>query len=364
MKNPFPFERINIGDCFYGRSESLAYLNETVSYGNNLLIYSKRRTGKSALTVHFGDLFQKKYLFIYVDLFDIVSKEDFAKHLLSALTNSTKLDIKQAMKKFGSLFKRARTEATVDPQSGELTIRPVVASLSFDEMLDDFFSSIKTLSKDKNVVVVLDEFQQIVEVKDVKLDATLRKYIQDRGDKISYIFLGSKRHMLTSLFQHKAPLFDMATHYELPPLSFQSIKDYVSKYLTISDEMIEYIQDVCANETKMMQNIFYLLYVKEVKSITREEVDAVLDIIIDSKDSSYKIIFDSLSSSQKIALKVISRYPSGFYIKEVFDEYGISKQSLQSAVNTLFKKELIDKDSEKYFIPDRSFELWSKKHKW
>lgn len=54
--------------------------------------------------------------------------------------------------------------------------------------------------------------------------------------------------MLTSLFQHKAPLFDMATHYELPPLSFQSIKDYVSKYLKISDEMIEYIQDVCANE--------------------------------------------------------------------------------------------------------------------
>ena len=153
----------------------------------------------------------------------------------------------------------------------------------------------------------------------------------------------------------------MATHYDLPPLTFESIKKYVIEYLSIEDDMIHYIQDVSAQETKLMQNIFYLLYIQGNKNIDKEMIDSIVEIIIDAKDSSYRMILDSLPSSQKNALKIIAKYPNSFYIQEVFDEYGISKQSLQSAVNTLFKKEIIDKEGDKYFIPERTFELWVKK---
>lgn len=233
MKNPFPFDRINIGSCFYGREESLVMIHNTVKYGNNLLIYSKRRTGKSALVTRFGELYEKDFYLIYVDLFDLTSKEDFAKHLLKVLANSTKLDIVSTIKKFGSLFKRARVEATIDPNTGKTSLKPIVSTLSFDEMMEDFFNSVSVLSKEKNVIIALDEFQQISELKKDKIDALIRSYIQNRGEKVSYIFLGSKRHLLTSLFQHKAPLFEMATHYVLPPLSFESIKKYVTEYLSI-----------------------------------------------------------------------------------------------------------------------------------
>lgn len=361
MKNPFPFDRINIGSCFYGREESLEMIHEAAKYGNNLLIYSKRRTGKSALVTRFGELYEKEFHLIYVDLFDLTSKEDFAKHLLRALTNSSKLDITGTIKKFGALFKRVRLEATIDPTTAKTSVKPIVATLNFDEMMDDFFTSVTALSKEKNVIIALDEFQQIDDLKKDKIDALLRSYIQNRGEKVSYIFLGSKRHLLTSLFQHNAPLFEMAVHYVLPPLKFDAIKEYTLEYLSLSDDMIHYIQEVSAHETKLMQNIFYLLYMLGKKDIDKEMIDAVVDIIIDAKDSSYRMILDSLPSSQKNALKVIGKYPSGFYIKEVFEEYGITKQSLQSAINTLLKKEIIDKESDKYFVPERTFELWIKK---
>jgi len=361
MKNPFPFDRINIGNCFYGREDSLEVIQKAVKYGNNLLIYSKRRTGKSALVTRFGELYEKQFHLIYVDLFDLTSKEDFAKHLLKSLANSIKLDIASTIKKFGALFKRVRVEATIDPNTGKTSLKPIVSALSFDEMMEDFFSTVTALSKEKNVIIALDEFQQIAELKKDKIDALLRSYIQNRGEQVSYIFLGSKRHLLTSLFQHKAPLFEMATQYVLPPLSFESIKKYVSEYLSIADDMIQYIQDVSAQETKLMQNIFYLLHIQGKKIIDREMIDSVVDIIIDAKDSSYRMIIDSLPSSQKTALKIIGKYPSGFYIQEVFDEYGVSKQSLQSAINTLLKKEIIDKENDKYFVPERTFELWIKK---
>ena len=133
------------------------------------------------------------------------------------------------------------------------------------------------------------------------------------------------------------------------------------EYLSITDDMVHYIQEVTAQETKLMQNIFYLLYIQGKKDINIEMIDSAVDVIIDAKDSSYRMILDTLPASQKTALKVIGKYPSGFYIQEVFDEYGISKQSLQSAINTLFKKEIIDKENDKYFVPERTFELWIKK---
>ena len=39
-------------------------------------------------------------------------------------------------------------------------------------------------------------------------------------------------------------------------------------------------------------------------------------------------------------------------------QYNIKKQTLQSSIDTLLKKELIDKEDDRYFIPDRTFELW------
>ena len=71
-------------------------------------------------------------------------------------------------------------------------IKPVVTALKFEELLEDFFESIYTISKDKKIVIAIDEFQQISTIKEKKIDALFRKYVQDKRSKnISYIFLGS-----------------------------------------------------------------------------------------------------------------------------------------------------------------------------
>ncbi|MFW2592371.1 hypothetical protein ACN5PC_10715, partial [Aliarcobacter butzleri] len=91
-------------------------------------------------------------------------------------------------------------------------------------------------------------------ITDVKLDAMMRKYIQERQN-ISYIFLGSKRHLLTSLFEYKSPLYELATHFELKPLKLEDIFEYAKKYLDISFEMCQYVYERSDGETKMIQQI-------------------------------------------------------------------------------------------------------------
>lgn len=357
MFSPFPYDKISDNKCFFGRDKELKELEKTVKYSNNILIHSKRRMGKSSLISNFIEKHSKDYLCIYVDIFDMTSKEDFAYSLLKALSNSQESDLKAAIKTLTSLFKRVRVEPTIDPATLKYSIKPVIATLSFEQMMEDFFNSLNELAKTKQIVLAIDEFQQVATIKDIKLDAYLRTFIQNRKN-ISYIFLGSKRHLLTSLFEYKAPLYELANHFELQALKVADIYDYSKKYLKVSKENINYIYEKANGETKLIQNLLHLLYVYKIQNITEENIDELLNEIISSKEASFRIIYDSLNNNQKIALKIVGKYKSGFFVSEVLSEYNIKKQTLQSSINSLFTKEFIDKDADKYFIPDRTLELW------
>jgi len=357
MTNPFSYDYISKKENFIRRDEEFEIISKNVKYGTNLLIHSKRRMGKTTLIKNYLEKYKDEYHCIYVDIFDITSKEDFATLLLNALTSSYKLDIKQSIKQLTALFKKVRVEPTINPKTLNYSLKAVVATLSFEEMIEEFFTSINELSKTTKIIIAIDEFQQIASISDVKLDAMLRKYIQQRQN-ISYIFLGSKRHLLTSLFEYKAPLYEMANHFELQPLKLEDIYNYSKKYLNISKEAFSYIYEQSDKETKIIQHILHILYINKYEEISIEQIDNAINEIINSKDGSYRLLFDTLNNNQKQALKIVAFYKKGFFVNEVLTKYNIKKQTLQSSVNTLFKKELIDKLNDKYFIPDRTLELW------
>ena len=358
MYSPFPYDRLPSKNEFFGRQDELENLSKIVNYSNNALIYSKRRMGKSSLIKALYEKYDKEYICLYTDIFDITSKEDFISSLLKSLANyNKKFDLKNAIKNLTSLFKRVRFEPTIDANTLEYSIKPNITSLTFEDMIEDFFNSLEQLSKTSKIIIAIDEFQQIANITDVKLDAMMRKYIQEKQN-ISYIFLGSKRHLLTSLFEYKAPLYELATHFELKPLDLTDVFEYAKKYLDISLEMCQYVYERSDGETKMIQQILHLLYIQKEKTITKEEIDIVIKEIINSKDSSYKLLFDTLGNNQKIALKIVGKYKRGIFSQSVLKEFNIKKQTLQSSIEALFKSELIDKNDDKYFIPDRTFELW------
>jgi AAA+ ATPase superfamily predicted ATPase len=357
MQSPFAYDRLPQKGEFYGRAQELARVNQAIRHGTNLLIYSKRRMGKSALIHQALSLQDDETLCLYTDIFHITSKESFAQSLLESLASAQKGDLKATLKKLTALFKRVRVEPVIDPHTFEYAIRPVVATLSFEEMLSDFFEGIQILAQKQRIVVAIDEFQQIAGISDVRLDALLRRQIQQRH-RISWIFLGSKRHLLTSLFEYKAPLYEMATHFELPALSLDEIEAYVTQHLNIDRTQIEEIFARADGETKLMQNIFHLLYLQKDQSVTPELIDTAINEIISSKDASYRMLYDTLSQNQKTALKVIGKHKKAIYSAPVLQAYHIKKQTLQSAIDALQKKELIDRDGDSFLLPDRTLELW------
>ena len=356
MNSPFLYEEYATEQTFFGRKEELAKVFSITSTSNNLLMYSIRRLGKSSLFQEYIRQ-DKDSLCIYVDIYEITSERDFPNLLLKAIAEAQVGSITQSLAKLTKMFSRATFEVAFDATSGKTKIAPALKDITFEDAMKDIFNALFKMSETKKIVFIIDEFQQISLFKDVKIDAVLRKYMQVKKD-ISYIFLGSKRHTLTELFKYKAPLYEMATHFELECIKDEDYIEYIQKHLNISDDFILYIISRAKCETKLIQHICHILYVVyRKKTITKDYIDSTIKEIVLSKDSSYSMIYDNLSLSKKKALKIVANY-TDFYKKNTLDEYNISKQALLSAFNSLFKDEIIDKEAT-WFIPDRTLELWA-----
>lgn len=356
MTTPFPFEYIANKTTFYGRKEELNVLVKHIENSTNVLLFSKRRMGKSTLIKNLFSKLEKKNIVIYIDIFNIITAQDFAKELLKAISNVQQGDISKSIKWLSTLFKRTRLEPTFDANTGKMSIRPVVLDLSFEELIEDAFNALFEMSKKKNVALAIDEFQQITTIKDIKIDAILRKYMQEPYN-ISYIFSGSKRNILNTLFAYKAPLFEMATPISLKSIDVNEIFKYAKKHLNISEELIKYIFEIADGETKLIQMILHKAYI-ENKKVDERLVQNIISEILVSKNDHYKALFELFSTNQKKAFKLLSKYKKEMFSNQVLREENISRASMQSSLKQLYDKEFIDKENDIWFIPDRSFELW------
>jgi len=367
MINPFIYEGFATGSSFCDRADDIKYLKQLVSYSNNLVLFSKRRMGKSSLIQELilNNLDEKEFICIYIDLFEISSKIDFLRLLTKQTANALPMTFSSGVSELMKVFKNISFGVDINSVDGSLSFSPKLIASEFDDAIDDYFVSLNKYinNSNKKAIVIFDEFQQIINIKDKKIDAIIRKHIQSHQN-ISYIFSGSKKHLLTDIFSNiKAPLYQMATFKELLPIDVNDFCDFANERLKykINKDIFHYLYKVCGKESKLIQEVLYHLYKDDIKNITIEVIDIVIDEIIDEKASSFRLIFDMLSNSKKTALKILS-ITKNIYAQIMLEKYDITKPTLQSALKKLSQEEnLIEQKDKEFLFDNKLFELWCKR---
>ena len=198
--------------------------------GTNVVIYSPRRYGKTSLVKRVQlNLAKEGMLILYADFFGVRSVDDvagrIAKSVYTFIRNNESL-MKKALRiisTFRPVFK------PTENGNFTITIESTTPNLHGVELLDktlndlgDFMEHIKP---DK-AHIVFDEFQEITELKSSQLEATLRSHIQFHQS--SYFFVGSRRHVLLSMFNEKSrPFYQSAQLFELKRLPHGELVDYL-----------------------------------------------------------------------------------------------------------------------------------------
>src|SRR5487761_1048618 len=94
-KNPFIFGRVVHGRDFADREDETAELVSDIESRQSVILFSPRRYGKTSLIKQaLSKLDSRRFIQIYIDLFPVTSKVQFAEAYASAIAGSTsgKLD--------------------------------------------------------------------------------------------------------------------------------------------------------------------------------------------------------------------------------------------------------------------------------
>jgi uncharacterized protein len=371
MSNPFSLS-IAQADNFCNREKEIQDLVRHARNGNNVLLYSPRRYGKTSLVKRTFDLLdQEGMLTVYVDLFPILSEKDMVSRLSSALIRGMGRGVNQQTlsERLKNLFKRVVPSIEIKPDGYSVSLR-------FDQgdesgaLLEDVLEGLYryVTRREAPACVALDEFQEITELPESKrIEGTFRSHIQLHRE-ISYVFIGSRRRILKEMFSDKSRAFyKSAFAYPLREIPRKDFADYISARFERSGKICP--QGIAGAIYDRVRG--YPYYVQKLASIawdlSQKECDPAIvqssyRALIEMETADFEATWSALTLVQRTVLKALAlESPRSPYSREFLERHGLSVGGTQRAFRVLLSMDLVEKESDgSYRVTDPVICAWIK----
>lgn len=373
MENPFVYGDVVKGQYFTDREEELKELKLDLSSGQNVLIFSPRRYGKTSLIIKVLDELKREgFITVYVDLFRVTSIQSFIKIYTSSITKAGATKLEEAVQFLKEHFPALIPRIVIKGQEpAEFEFDFEAAKKDAERLLDDLydFPQRVAVKRKKRLIVVFDEFQEISTL-NLPIERQLRAKIQHH-DKVSYCFMGSKRHLMDELFQDKnKPLYKIAKAIPLGKIPSERFKIFIhsrfkSVDMRIESGLIDEILNVTACHPyytqQLCHEIFNIAFSKEEPAvISQNDINSARDKCIQAQSYAYATIWDSLAAKQKSLVVALFKEPgANIYSQDFLSSHSLgTAPSIQTAVNALEKKGILDRENGSYFVSDVFFIDW------
>jgi hypothetical protein len=366
LNNPFILSGYYGSEYFCDRETEVQQIHDNITNERNLVIYSWRRLGKTALIHRYLSEFDsnKKNDSLYVDLLATRNIEEAIQQIAEAVYEkygNSKSGLNQALfKLLGSLG----IQIGIDSMSG-------LPSLNFQyQPKRNLLKSLKDIGeflvqKNENIIIAIDEFQQITSYENKNAEAIFRNWVQS-FPQIRFIFSGSHRNLMSAMFVEKnRPFFRSAQLLQLNPIELSKYQEFITKHFTkakkiINPEQIDYIYDWSRKQTYTIQLICNKLY-GQTSKVTQEEIQQAIHDIIKQEENVYANYTKLLSNMQWKLLTAIAKEEIVFRptSKDFIAQYGLgATSSVSTALQSLIKNEIIIKDDDGYKIHDVLLSRW------
>ena len=367
--NPFIVTGKIEPEYFCDRVTESARFVKSITNGNNLVIISPRRMGKTGLIQFCYDKpeIADEYYTFFIDILHTSSLREFT-YLLGREIYETLLP---RSRKMASLFiqtiKSISCKFGFDSITGMPTFNVELGDIDQPEYtLDEIFQYLA--HADKPCIVAIDEFQQIAKYPEKNIEAQLRTHIQKLRN-CNFIFAGSERHMMQEMFASAArPFYHSADILELRAIVPEIYIPFIVGHFEernrrIAPDDVERVYNLFKGHTYYIQKTFNEAFADtpEGEECTLETLRAAIDNMIASNDTIFREILSNIPEKQKELLYAIAkegeaeRITSSAFIKR---HHLMSASSVQSAVKKLLEKDIITEINKVFSVTDRLFAMW------
>ena len=369
INNPFIVTGKIEPEYFCDRVNESARLIKSITNGNNLVIISPRRMGKTGLIQFCYDKpeIADEYYTFFIDILHTSSLREFT-HLLGRAIYDTLLPRSRKM--------AIQFVQTIKSISGKFGFDPITNMPTFNVELGDIESPEYTLDEifqylanaDKPCIVAIDEFQQIAKYPEKNIEALLRTHIQKLRNS-NFIFAGSERHMMQEMFTSAArPFYNSADILELKAIAPEIYIPFVMGHFekrgkSISAENVEWVYKLFKGHTYYIQRTFNESFADTDKGeeCTKEIIESAIDNMVSSNDTIFREILSNIPEKQKALLYAIAKDGEATQITsaQFIKRHSLhSASSVQAAAKKLLEKDIITQINKVYSVTDKLFAMW------
>jgi len=367
-KNPFVTSGYEGPDYFCDRVEETEKLTRLLTNGNNVVLMSPRRMGKTGLLYHTfqQEAIKKEYHTFIIDIYSTKNLNELVAEMSKVILNTLQTKGEKAFEKFVRIVTSLLPGVSFDPLGNPTWNVEVGTIQNVDNTLDQIFDYIK--QSDQPCLIAIDEFQQIAHYPEKNVEAILRTYIQHCSNA-NFVFSGSERHLLAEMFSSPSRPFYASTSTlnleSINPLKYDEFArthfEKAGKHL--ESGTVEMICDRFEGITWYIQKVLNYLFADTVLGETcgNDMIDVAVDEIVKDNGTIYADLLYQLTAKQKELLIAINKEGK---VKAVTGSKFIKKyhltaaSSVQTTIKSLMDKQLVTRHLGIYEICDKFFGIW------
>ena len=368
MKKAFVYGIAVEGENFTDRVAETKRLNRDFENGQNVVLISPRRMGKTSLVRRvISQVDTNKVTVVHLDIYDCRTEYDFYNKLATAVLKQTSGKGELMLRNIKEFLTRLTPKISfgVDP-TNEMSVSLGIAPEDYspEEILQ--LPEKIAHKMGKHLVVCIDEFQQIGNFPDTMEVQKRVRGVWQLQQEVSYCLYGSKKHMLTNLFQNKRmPFYQFGDIRFLQPIALGDWIPFIrgkfeANGQSISDEQITKICETVEYQSSYVQQLAWNVMLCSDEVVNEAAMDEAVDDLIGQNSTLFLQQTEGLSSYQMNFLKALAAGETeDFTSAAMLKKYNLgSKSNISRLQDALIQKELIEKLGRTVAIADPVFRLW------
>ena len=336
------------------REDFLVSLGTRLLEGQSIMLAGPRRIGKTSLALEVLRRLKAKGSYVaFVDLFRYNTKKELSLAIIDAcLENRSGLSKTTAALKDGLKKITGGAKLTAKVQDLEVAFGLPSENRSDDELFNYALQLPEILAKrdNKHIVVVFDEFQEVIRIAGEDTLKVMRSYFQ-RQEGVAYLFLGSKEGMMNTIFGDKRQAFyRFATILPIPSIPTEAWKTYLSgKFLeqkiSVNDRAISEILNFSGGHPQdtmlLCSEVYYALLEAGEEKLTLDFVSTGYSRALLTLSPVFDELLDELGKTTNVR-HVITCIARGL---RIYSGNNSNPNEIKRAVDLLISKAVIEKSS-------------------
>lgn len=368
MNKAFIYGMSVSGDNFTDRIKETKRLKLNFENGINTILISPRRMGKTSLVKKVISEIDKPLVKpVYMDIYDCRSEYDFLNRFASVLMKATASRTDQILDNIKQFLIRVSPKISFNPEPlSEVSLSLGITPKEYQP--EEILNLPELIAKEKgtHLVICIDEFQQIGELPDSLTIQKRMRGVWQHQEHVSYCLFGSKKHLMTNLFQNKRMPFcqfgEMTYLDRIPTKEWTSyiIERFEKSGKHISEELAERICNTVDCYSSYVQQLAWNLLAETNDTATEEDFNNAVDALIAQCSGLFVQQTIGLSTYQLNFIRALcAGIHTDFGSKDVNEQFPLgTKSNIVRIKDALTEKELIEERPDGIYLSDVVFEMW------